>query len=330
MKHEFHILYVDDEEDNLIAFKAVFRRYYKVNVALSGAIALQLLKEEVPNIIIADQRMPEMTGSELLEKVRATHPEVIRMILTGYSDMKAIVNAINHGKIYHYLTKPWDFDEVKIIIDNALETQQLRQRNQQLLLRNLQLEKENALAQFQSLRNQLNPHFLFNSLNILRALITQDAERASTYATNFSQLYRRLLELKDQKIISLREELDFVNHYIYLQKTRFEENLKVEINIPDNRRQDCLPPFTLQLLLENAIKHNMISSAKPLQIKIFINEQYQLVVENNLQLRGTKAASTGIGLNNLIARYQLITKKAPSFQDVGTKFVASVPIIVAA
>ncbi|MEM9886658.1 MAG: histidine kinase [Bacteroidota bacterium] len=328
MDKPFHILYVDDEEDNLTAFKAVFRRYYKITLAQSGKAALELLKVALPNIIIADQRMPEMTGAQLLEQVRSEYPRVIRMILTGYSDIKAIVNAINDGKIYHYLTKPWDFDEVKIVIDNALETQQLRQRNQQLLLRNLQLEKENALAQFQSLKNQLNPHFLFNSLNILRALITEDTDRAFQYATNFSKLYRRLLELKDQKVISLSEELEFVAHYIFLQKTRFEDSLIVKIDIPDTRLSDCLPPFTLQLLLENAIKHNITSSAKPLNIEVWVDDTDHLVVQNNLQLRGTKEESTGIGLNNLMARYQLITQQALDFKTTSKHYIARVPLIV--
>ncbi|MEM0994872.1 MAG: histidine kinase, partial [Bacteroidota bacterium] len=271
MSQKYHLLYVDDEADNLFAFKAVFRRYHRVTLAESGAAALDILAKEQVDLLISDQRMPGMTGTELLEQVRTQYPSVVRMILTGYSDLNAIVDAINKGKIYHYFTKPWDFEEVKLVIENALETLRLRKENQALQLRNAQLEKANALSQIEVLKEQLNPHFLFNCINILTALIPQDAERAVVYANNFAKLYRKLLAVKDQTIVSLEQELDFTGHYIALQKTRFEDSLVVTTDIPNERKQDCLPPFTLQLLLENAIKHNIISAQMPLSIRIGID-----------------------------------------------------------
>lgn len=328
MKKKYHLLYVDDEEDNLFAFKAVFRRYHQVSLALSGKEALAILEKEKVDILISDQRMPHMTGVELLEIVREKHPNIIRMILTGYSDMNAIVNSINKGKIYHYFTKPWDFEEVKIVIDNALETMRLRRENEQLQLKNAQLEKANVLSQIEVLKEQLNPHFLFNCINILTALIPQDSKRAVIYANNFAKLYRKLLEVKDQTIISLAQELDFATKYIALQKTRFEDSLVVELDIPDHRKQDCLPPFTLQLLVENAIKHNIVSSAMPLIIEIKTIDN-QLIVTNKLQERKDVRNSTGIGLDSLRGRYRLLTSQEPVFEKKENCYVAKVPLIEA-
>jgi len=328
MEKKYHLLYVDDEEDNLFAFKAVFRRYHRVSLALGGKEALEVLEKEEVDLLISDQRMPSMTGVELLEIVRAKYPNIIRMILTGYSDMNAIVDSINKGKIYHYFTKPWDFEEVRIVLDNALETMRLRRENAQLQLKNTQLEKANVLSQIEVLKEQLNPHFLFNCINILTALIPQDSERAVIYANSFAKLYRKLLEVKDQTIVSLEQELDFTNKYIALQKTRFEDSLIVELDIPNHRKQDCLPPFTLQLLVENAIKHNIVSNIAPLTIKIETYDN-QLILKNMLQERKDVNNSTGIGLNSLRGRYQLITSQEPIFQKIDSWYVAKVPLIEA-
>ena len=122
------ILYVDDEVDNLYSFQSLFRRDYKIFIAESGAEALQLLEENKVELIISDQRMPEMTGVEFFEAIKDKYPDVIRMVMTGYSDMQAIIDSINKGRIYQYIAKPWEEDELKVIIDNALETYDLRQQ----------------------------------------------------------------------------------------------------------------------------------------------------------------------------------------------------------
>ncbi len=128
-----HILYVDDEPDNLTVFKSNFRRYYKVHTALTAEEGMQILQEQDIKIIITDQRMPNTTGVEFLEQLIPEYPEPIRMILTGFSDVEAIIQAINKGQIYRYITKPWDKDELKITIDKALESFYLRRENQNLI-----------------------------------------------------------------------------------------------------------------------------------------------------------------------------------------------------
>ena len=127
------ILYVDDEEDNLIVFNSAFRRYYEVHLAGSGKEGLEIMKKNPIQLIITDQRMPEMTGIQFLEKVIPDYPDCIRMILTGFSDIEAIIQAINTGRVYRYITKPWNKEELKINIDKGLETFNLKEQNRKLL-----------------------------------------------------------------------------------------------------------------------------------------------------------------------------------------------------
>ena len=138
------VLYVDDEENNLISFKATFRLKYKVFIAISGDEAMKMLEANNIEIVITDQRMPNMTGVEFLEKVLVLYPETMRILLTGYADMTAVVDAINKGKIFHYLSKPWDEDELEMTIKRAhetfLEKQKIKNMNENLTNSNDQLE----------------------------------------------------------------------------------------------------------------------------------------------------------------------------------------------
>ncbi len=329
----YTILYLDDEPDNLLAFKAVFRRQYQILTAQNADEGLRLLRSHPVDLIISDQRMPYTTGVAFFEQILDEFPEPIRMILTGYSDVQAIVDAINKGKVYHYITKPWKMEELKVIMDNALETYSLKRQNRQLeeerntlLIKATQQEKAQLLAQFETLKNQISPHFLFNSMNALASLIASNPPQAIAFTGHFSKVYRTMLEIGGETLIALREELEFVNSFVFLQQMRFAENLSVQITIPNERLNDCLPPFALQLLVENAIKHNIISDDKPLTISIFTEED-SLIVRNNLQRRGTSEPSTGIGLKNLMARYAYLTSQMPVFGEVGADYIARVPLI---
>lgn len=147
----FHILYVDDEPNNLTVFRSTFRRSYKVLLASSGAEAIEVLKENKVHLIITDQRMPEMTGVEFLAKIRADFPDPIRMILTGFSDVESIIDAINEGQVSRYITKPWNDKELGMAIENARELSILREKNKSLF-QELQLkleEQERTLQVFQ-------------------------------------------------------------------------------------------------------------------------------------------------------------------------------------
>jgi len=129
---KIRILYVDDEENNLQAFKATFRRDYKILLAISAKEAKDVLRENEIDIIITDQRMPEETGVEFLESIIPDYPNPIRILLTGYTDIQAVIDAINKGQVYHYLTKPWEEDYLRTVIKNAFEVYSLRRENERL------------------------------------------------------------------------------------------------------------------------------------------------------------------------------------------------------
>ncbi len=334
MEGHYYILCVDDEEDNLAVFKSSFRKHYVVLSARSGEEALELLKKHHVDLIVSDQRMPNMTGVELFERIRDEYPDIIRIILTGYSDMQAVIDAINKGKVYHFATKPWDSDELKIILDHALESYTLKKLNRHLVEENMELllkaerqEKANILSQFELLKSQINPHFLFNSMNILAAIIPRDTDKAVEFTNRFSKVYRRLLELREQALVTLAQELEFVESYLYLQKMRFADNLRVQTDIPTTALGHCLPPFTLQILVENAIKHNVAAEEQPLHIRIGVSPNGQLEVENNLQLRGTPVESTGMGLHILRSRYEIITPDPVEFEQTPQAYIVRVPLI---
>jgi len=147
------ILYVDDEENNLSAFKATFRREYNITTSISAIDAKLLLKEESYDIIISDQRMPNMTGVEFLEYVRDNHPDPIRILLTGYTDIDAVINAINQGEVYRYVTKPYNNDEMKNLIETSHEVFRLRKENKELLL---DLQDANKKLEFIARQNLLS------------------------------------------------------------------------------------------------------------------------------------------------------------------------------
>lgn len=188
------------------------------------------------------------------------------------------------------------------------------------------LEKENMRSQLESLKTQMSPHFLFNSFNALLSLIDSDKEKAKHFLLELSKVYRYVLEQNDNLVVELKEELKFINSYIYLNKIRFGDNLIFETDIDANNLSKFIPPLTLQSLVENAIKHNIISENKPLTIRI-TNDRDRLIVTNNLQTRNEKIISTGIGLKNLKERYFLLGNKEPEFGIVNDQYIAKIPLL---
>ncbi len=187
-------------------------------------------------------------------------------------------------------------------------------------------QKEHILSQYETLKNQINPHFLFNSLNALTNIIMQDQKKAVEFVNEFSKVYRNILNLKDQILIPLSEELDLVNSYIYLHKIRYRDNLKIDIHIDAAKLKYLIPPLSLQLLIENAIKHNIISKDDPLSISIQ-NEGDILIIKNNLQTRNNNHNSTGIGLKNLESRYEMVSVMKPVFYIKDESYIAKIPLL---
>jgi LytS/YehU family sensor histidine kinase len=170
------------------------------------------------------------------------------------------------------------------------------------------LKSEAMSLKYKVLQDQVNPHFLFNSLNVLGSLIDIDTEKAKTFTRELSMFYRDVLHLKDQELIEVDEEIDFVRKYIYLQHIRFGEALEVTLMAKENTGGKVIP-LSLQALVENAIKHNEVSKAKPLKILITLNDSFQLIVENNLQVKNAIGPGSQTGLKNLAGRYEFLTGK---------------------
>lgn len=192
--------------------------------------------------------------------------------------------------------------------------------------KHLQLQKDHLQAQFETLRSQVDPHFLFNSLNALNALIKTDPDKAIQFSQRFSSLFRKVLELKDQHLITLSDEIDLVNNYLFLQKIRYGENLKVNNELDHLTKKLYIPPFSLQLLVENAIKHNEISEESPLHIRLY-TENKKIIVVNSLKKRNLVKDSTGTGLKNLQGRYQFFSETSPLFYEKENQYFAELPVI---
>ncbi len=189
-----------------------------------------------------------------------------------------------------------------------------------------QLQRENIQSQLEGLKNQVNPHFLFNSLNTLIYLIPEDPDKAVNFVQKLSKVYRYILEIKDKKIISIGEELEFLNAYVFLLKERFGENINIKIDIPNEYYRRKIVPLSLQILFENSIKHNIISTHKPLAIDVFI-EKEKLIVKNNLQKKNHVSSSTKVGLQNIKNRYQFFTDKEVDVIITSNSFLVALPLV---
>jgi len=185
---------------------------------------------------------------------------------------------------------------------------------------------KSANAQFESLKNQLDPHFLFNSLNVLDSLIEENPKQAQQFTNSMSKIYRYVLEQKDKELVSVEEEIDFAKTYCELLKTRFEDAVTFEFTISEEDKKGFVVPLSLQLLLENSIKHNFATSSKPLNIKIFA-ENGNLIIENNLQTRELPNRSTGVGLANIVSRYNLLTERNVFVEKSDDFFRVKLPIL---
>lgn len=183
-----------------------------------------------------------------------------------------------------------------------------------------------ANAKFESLKNQIDPHFLFNSLNVLSSLIEENPENAQQFTTSLSKIYRYVLEQKDKELVTVSEELAFAKTYMKLLKMRFENSITFDMPVDFDNTDAKVVPLSLQLLLENTIKHNVVSENKPLHIKIYIKDNF-LVVENNLQKKEVLQDRKGVGLQNIINRYDILTKRKVLVEQTDLIFAVHLPIL---
>jgi two-component system LytT family sensor kinase len=188
------------------------------------------------------------------------------------------------------------------------------------------LEKEKAQVQFDNLKNQLNPHFLFNALTSLNSLIGENPSLASQFLQHMSKVYRYVLQNKEQNFVSLRIEFEFIQNYVFLAKTRFAEGLMIKFNISDRSWEKAIVPVTLQILIENALKHNVVDQLRPLTIEIFTTGD-SLTVSNTLQPRKIVESSNKQGLDNLKSLYRFLTDRPVEVNEDGNRFMVKIPLL---
>jgi two-component system, LytTR family, sensor kinase len=190
------------------------------------------------------------------------------------------------------------------------------------------LEKENVISQYETLKSQINPHFLFNTLNTLTILIEESPRVAVGYVEKTSDFLRSILSMKDREIISVQDEIRIIETFYQLQKERFGDNLHLDIQLSAGCLSKNLPPLSVQMLIENAIKHNVVSSENPLSISIAStpNDEF-LVIRNNLQPKTQPNPSSGIGLQNIKNRYSFLSNQAIEINETTDEFVVKLPLL---
>jgi len=224
--------------------------------------------------------------------------------------MNMTINLITVIIIASFYENAFVFDQWKntVRVNEALKNQQIR-------------------TQFEVLQNQMSPHFLFNSLNTLTTLIAEDRKIAIDFTEKLSEVYRYILQNKEKELVGLQEELNFVMSYVFLLQMRYPENLYVNFDVDEKYLEQSIPPLTLQILVENSIKHNIISKSHPLQIDIYVESGKSIVVKNNLQQRKVIEKSTKTGLDNIRKRYSYFGSSNIDVITTARNFMVAAPLI---
>ncbi len=227
---------------------------------------------------------------------------------------EAFYDNIVHGQVIG-----WLIIAAKIIKVNTIQNQQLEKDK-------AMVQKELLQSKYQNLKNQINPHFLFNSLSVLQNLIETDPHKANEFVDNLSSMYRYILENREESMSSVERELGILEVYLFLLKTRHEDSLSVEISVGEEYYQSFIPTLSLQLLIENAVKHNKFSHEQPLSIKVFVENDH-LVVQNKLKKKGSTPTSTKIGLENIRKQYSLQTDRSVIVTEDEEFFTVKLPVL---
>jgi len=216
---------------------------------------------------------------------------------------------------------------INLVFETLYESDFVMEKYKETLREKQQLEEQSVYAEFNSLKNQVNPHFLFNCFNTLSSLISEDKKKAESFLDELSKVYRYLLRNNEDGLTTVQNEIKFIESYYQLLQTRHGEAVQLHVEIDKRYDSYLLPSLTLQLLVENVVKHNVLSRNKPLVVDIFTTAGNKLVVNNNLQRRSVKAPSNRVGLDNIRSKYALL--KQPGFQVMEDKnnFTVVLPLI---
>ncbi|GAB3711909.1 hypothetical protein GCM10027592_49960 [Spirosoma flavus] len=209
----------------------------------------------------------------------------------------------------------------------ARDSRQYQQKLKQAEQEQEKLRVANLQSQLDTLKQQVNPHFLFNSLNVLDSLIEDDPRQARVFLEELSTVYRYLLRANEQHLTDLGTELDFIHSYYHLLRTRHGPALQLNVMIDERYQSYRLPPLTLQLLIENAVKHNIILPDQPLHIDIFTDEESRLQIRNNVQRKTMRVVSNGVGLTNILTKYKMLDQPAPIISEKDGQFLVTLSLI---
>ena len=264
--------------------------------------------------------------------------ETVKLITFQILALTIFVFVVEMGEIFvfeNYLKIPMDrSDRITLIVGSLLITFMISSIYASVaffiqwkanLLRAQSLEKANLEARYETLRNQVNPHFLFNSLNTLLMMVG-DNQAASKYVESLSDFMRYMLNTRDKEAVLLRDELKIARQYVFIQQSRFGGKLSVSFEVPESCFHYAIPPLSLQMIIENAIKHNVISKDNPLVVKIFVEDNEYLVIENNISPKIEKEPSTGVGLENIRNRYLYLTGKVVIVKNENGAFIVKLPL----
>ncbi|MFY0600172.1 MAG: histidine kinase [Cyclobacteriaceae bacterium] len=214
-----------------------------------------------------------------------------------------------------------------IVIGTIYETVFFFEKWKDTIRQNEELKNQQVRIQFEVLQNQMSPHFLFNSLNTLTTLIAENQEIAIGFTEKLSEVYRYILQNKDRELVSLEEELAFAESYMFLLKMRYPDNLSANFSVDKQYRSMSIAPLTIQMLVENAIKHNVVSKAHPLRIDVYVENGKSIVVKNNLQVKKVIEKSTKTGLANIKKRYELLGQRQIEVITTAHNYMVAIPLI---
>jgi sensor histidine kinase YesM len=248
---------------------------------------------------------------------------VISTLLTLLSEL---IFGYNEPLIDVLIRNGMIFPVVNILLMTILEGWIFFRENKQNKEKAEILSRELLEIRFEVLKNQIDPHFMFNNLNVLSALIDSNQSKAQQFIEEFSDLHRYVLDTIEKPVVTVAQELKFIKSYIFLQQVRHNEAIILHDTIPEEVYEAHVPPFSLQIVIENAIKHNVADMQKPLKIELSYANGY-IEVKNNIQTPLSSRPSTGLGQNNLMKRYELLSDTLPVFENRGDVYIAKLPLI---
>lgn len=271
-------------------------------------------------------------GRRLIVQLPTTLTYALLVTLASYAALKLLLIWLLHQpdqlNIHHLLLEAAFGLLIGLVVNSGQLGLGFLRFWQHERLRAERWQQETTRAQFAALKDQVNPHFLFNSLNILSELIDAEPGAAKQFVDKLAEVYRYVLRSRDIELIALSEELAFVQAYAFLLRQRFGEALRIDIEVPPTVRARCLPPLALQLLLENAIKHNAATRRNPLTIRLRV-EAGQLLVSNNRQPRPDAGPPSGLGLLNIRKRYEFLSDQLPVIEPGAAQFLVRLPLLPA-